>query len=514
MKFCIYSILLAAPSILAGCEQGKDTRPNVIVILADDLGYGDIGVYRNLFEKFEDGKPSAYLYTPHIDKLAQEGILFTRAYATGWCAPSRQALLSGKFANRTNAYSYPWIGNMMRQEGYVTGIFGKSHGEKQIEKTLENDSDLADFDDGLFFNGGMRSYYLGKDETMLGRINLSDTIFRFSDKDYLTDIFTDYAIDFIDRYADEEEPFFLYLPHLAPHSPLEGKPKDLKQLFPEVFGTMSDEEIRATANPRLNNVEMVNFHYEALVYALDRSIGEIRKKLTEKSIDENSVIIFTSDNGAIWGSNYPFSGHKWDGLEGGLRVPFIIWSSDIAKRGTSGTIYDGLVSIVDIASTILALAKDVNNYDYGDGLNILPFALGTIPPPEDRIYFWANNSDYNQLTGNTDFGLPINPGRLPQTVYIKENQKIIHWNTAGAEYMGAVFNQLPDVLESFNHRDLVAEKTPKINLFPESPEGKNLYKEMILFLKEQGSELVPYWSGSPAKIDQDLQWWYEKNSQR
>ncbi len=509
MKLSVYSLLLAVPNLLAGCEKGHDSRPNVIVILADDLGYGDIGVYRNLFEKIDDGKPSAYLYTPHIDKLAQEGILFTRAYATGWCAPSRQALLSGKFVNRANAYTYPWIGNLMRQEGYVTGIYGKSHGDKPIGKTLENDPDLADFDDGLFFNGGMRSYYPKQGEMMPGRMNLSDTIFTFSDKDYLTDIFTDYAVDFIDRCADKEKPFFLYLPHLAPHTPLEGKPQDLRQLFPEVFATMSDEEIRATANPRLDNVEMVNYHYKALVYALDRSIGEIRKKLTERNIEDNTVIILTSDNGAIRGSNYPFNGHKWDGLEGGLRVPFIIWSSEIAKGNRSGTIYDGLVSIVDIAPTILALAKDVNNIDLGDGLNIIPFATGNIPPPKGRIYFWANNSDYNHLTGNTDFGLPTRPERLPQTVYIKDNQKIIHWNTAAAEYMGAVCNELPNVLEIRNHLDLVAEKTPQVNIFPESPEGRDLYEEMILFLKEQGSGLVPYWSGSPVKIDRDLQWWYE-----
>lgn len=161
----ILSAIFASPAV--GVEP-----PNCVVILADDLGYGDIGAYRELYPG-GDNKPEAYRHTPHLDRLAGEGVRCTRASATGWCAPSRQALLSGLWVSRRGAYEQPWLGNRLRKAGYATCLVGKSHGAKPIRKTFGNlNRDSAEFDDGLFFNGGARGYYLEEGTTFPGRRGL------------------------------------------------------------------------------------------------------------------------------------------------------------------------------------------------------------------------------------------------------------------------------------------------------------------------------------------------------
>lgn len=128
------TVFLTLSSLLA---QESDTRPNLIVILADDMGVTDIGAFHELYPGATE-EQLAHRYTPNLDRLAKEGVRCTRAYAAAWCAPSRQMLLSGQWVNRRNAYDHPWIGSQLRQEGYVTGLVGKSHGGRPIAKTCSD----------------------------------------------------------------------------------------------------------------------------------------------------------------------------------------------------------------------------------------------------------------------------------------------------------------------------------------------------------------------------------------
>src|SRR5699024_2485386 len=136
------------------------------------------------------------------------------------------------------------------------GMFGKSHGQGPTQRAYGDTTESnAEFDDGLFFNGGMRTYYMESGETLPGRWGFESFVFRAEGGEYITDVFSEHAVNFIERHS--EEPFMLYVPYTAPHSPLEGKPEDLRSLFPSTFGDMTDEQIKNTANS--NDQQMRNY---------------------------------------------------------------------------------------------------------------------------------------------------------------------------------------------------------------------------------------------------------------
>lgn len=367
-KSCFLSIIATFIVDNISCKNIlKDKHPNFIVILADDLGYGDIGCFRNLYKDISPSDSSlSYKFTPNIDLLGNRGIMFTRAYSCPWSAPSRQMLLSGLWANRINAYEQPWLGKRLRDLGYITTMIGKSHGIKPTQKCVLNiDDETAEFEDGLFFNGGCRNAYLKEGEFFIGRKKFVPFKYIVNKGDYLTDVFSNNAISFIKEYAKCNRPFFLYLAHTSPHEPLQGKPSDLKKLFPEKYRGIPDEKIIDEWKRGKDNIE----HYAAMVYGIDRTIGDLVKILNETSQIDNTVIIFASDNGQHRGSSYPLDGHKWELREGGIRTPLIIWSKDIENN--KKRIFDGLVSLTDIVPTLTFLAGERNNKYITDGVNIL-----------------------------------------------------------------------------------------------------------------------------------------------
>lgn len=422
------SLLLAAAAFLATTPAFAE-KPNIIFIFADDMGIADIGAYRELYagEPADHPNPTdpgydgdlelqlAHQFTPNLDRLAHEGIRCTRAYSGAWCAPSRQVLLSGQWSSRRHAYDHPWIGAQLRSAGYVTGFFGKSHGAKATQKVFGNTNPrTAEFDDGLFFNAGARGFYMEAGETLPGRVGLKPFKFEAEADDYITDVFTDQAVQFIERHADQ--PFLLYLPYTAPHEPLHGKPEDLKKMFPGVFGSRSDASITAeVAGNKFRRVsdELKAYHYAAMVYNMDLGIGRILQTLERLDLDDNTLIIFATDNGAQWGTNYPLSGHKTETREGGIRVPFIVWSADIAASSASGSVYDGLVSLADVAPTLRSLAGMTERSYPTDGANMLPYWMGAKEPPIGRTYFWSNvswgGSLRTKLDGAHDFGTDRSP---------------------------------------------------------------------------------------------------------
>lgn len=486
--------------------ESRPAQPNFIIILADDLGYGDIGAFREL-QKGMDNKPEAYKHTPQLDKLAKEGVRFGRAYATGWCAPSRQVLLSGMWVGRKSARENPWLGNRLRKMGYTTGVVGKVHGDYPIQRCFENTDSLSkEFDDGFFFNGGARPSYLKKGDTFPVRVGSKSSAFVAEGGEHITDVFTNHAVDFIKR--NQHNPFMLYIAHTAPHSPLQGAPEDMRRLFPEQFGGLSDNEIRATATRKDDNTLMAA-HFAAMVYGLDRGLGKVIETLENYNLAENTIIIFTSDNGAIDGSNYPLDGHKWDGLEGGIRVPMIIWSKKLAESKASGTICDRMVSLADISPTVLTSAG-YSGHVQTDGINLISRLTSEENWPEKRRYLITNSCYTFQNTGALDFGFEYSKGQqLMQCVYITEQSKIISWNPNKTKNIGVVYRELPDITKERDVEVLMKEQTPKEGVVPKGGPGLDLFNEMVGVIKNSEGDVLQTWSCASQQELANYIWWWE-----
>lgn len=349
----LISVFISAPAF------AQTTPPNIIVILTDDLGYGDVGF-----------NGCADIPTPNIDSLAANGVLCTNGYASHpFCSPSRAGLLTGRYqqrfgfeANPENDPLNPLLGipaselllpQLLKPAGYVCGAIGKWH----LGTAINFHPLQRGFDSFFGFLGGGSQYFdaeLLRDET------------KVSESEYLTDAFTREAVAFINSHATQ--PFFLYLAYNAPHEPYEAAQNYLDRLS---YITDPDRRILA-----------------AMVLAIDDGVGSVLQALQTKNLLNNSLIFFLSDNGApqkSFVSNYPLRGYKLNTTEGGLRVPFAVqWNGQLPAH----TIYDAPVSAYDIAATAVAAAGLTlpADRDY-DGCNILPYLSGQQTAPE-RTLFW------------------------------------------------------------------------------------------------------------------------------
>lgn len=336
--------------------------PNIVVILADDLGYGDVG-----FNGCRD------IPTPNIDSLARNGIACSDAYATHpFCSPSRAGLLTGRYQQRFGHEHQPdLVGNVndpllglppnelllpqiLKPAGYVSGLIGKWH--------LGISSDLQPTTRGFdeFFG------FLGSDSHYYNAAVLRNTTSSI-ETSYLTDAFTREAVSFINSHASQ--PFFLLLAYNAPHSPYDQPP----QVYLDRVATIPDPT-RQT--------------YAAMVAAIDDGVGQVLQTLQSQNLLSNTLIFFLSDNGAPptgGGSNAPLRGFKMNVLEGGIRVPFAVqWKG----RLPAGLVYSQTISALDIVATAAAAAGISLPSDRSyDGLNVLPFLSGEQPSPS-RTLFW------------------------------------------------------------------------------------------------------------------------------
>jgi arylsulfatase A-like enzyme len=346
-------------------QPAAPAQPNIIVILADDLGYADLGC---------QGSPD--VKTPHIDSLAQNGARFTAGYVTvPQCAPSRTALLSGRYQNRLGLESneqgytpgltrdHQVISEYLKDAGYSTGMMGKwgvantpplHPPQRGFDETLWN------HDGNLYFPDTKSPY-----DVKLRRGNEVVALTEFS-----TDAFAGAAIDFIRRHRDR--PFFLYLPFINPHEPLEAKPEDLAR-----FAQEKDPTRRTLL---------------ALMANLDDNVGRILGALREGNLEENTLVVFLSDNGGCHpnpgnGSrNDPFRGTKSQMLEGGIRVPFLLqWK----KQVPAGVVYPHPVSALDVLPTALTAAGVALDPAWKlDGKDLVPYLNGQrTDRPHDTLYW-------------------------------------------------------------------------------------------------------------------------------
>jgi arylsulfatase A-like enzyme len=359
MRIALSLLLLAAVTAEAA-EPAK--KPNVIVIVGDDMGYADVG-----FHGCKD------IPTPHLDALAKSGVKFTNGYVTGpYCSPTRAGLLTGRYQTRFGHEFNPGNGanqglpltettlaDRMKAAGYRTALVGKWHlgnGERHPQK--------RGFDDFFGFLGGAHDYF--KPEGILRGNNPTN------EKAYLTDAFGREAVAFID--TNKAKPFFLYLAFNAVHTPMQADDPRLKK-----FAAIKDRQ-RQT--------------YAAMMSAMDDAIGTVMKKLADDKLTEETLVMFISDNGGPTmkgvtvnaSINSPLRGSKRTTLEGGIRVPFLIsWPGQLKANSTD----DRPVIQLDLYSTALAAAGITTEPEWKlEGVNLLPYLNGKeAGNPHDALYW-------------------------------------------------------------------------------------------------------------------------------
>ena len=420
----------------ASTTTNLERPPNIILIVADDLGYNDISTFGG-----------GIVQTPSIDRLAKEGAVFNQSYSgASTCAPSRAMMMTGRYPTRTGFEFTPTPAGMGKAVSFISGgmdnnlppgfydeemeanqppyqLKGLPPEEITIAETLKdsgyytahigkwhlgNDNGMAPheqgFDDSLLMTSGLYlpeddlnvvnakipfdpiDKFLWKAMTYSNSFNSGDGN-RFKPKGYLTDYWTDESINVIK--ANKNRPFFLYLAHWGPHTPLQA--------------TREDYEAVGDIRPHRKRV------YAAMVRAIDRSVGRVLDTLDQEGLADNTLVMFTSDNGGagyigIPEVNQPFRGWKITMFEGGLRVPMMIkWPSKI----TAGTVVDTPVAHIDVMPTLAAAAASQSKATEIDGVNILPLATSQGDQNWDReTLFWQNG--HYQVVRHGDWKLQVN----------------------------------------------------------------------------------------------------------
>lgn len=464
--------ILGLPTCLICLTQvvlARDFQPNIVVLLADDLGYGELGCQGN-----------SQIPTPHIDSIAAQGVRFTAGYVTGPnCSPSRAGLLTGKIPTRFG-YEFNPIGarnedmgtglppeehtiaEMLHDRGYTTGLIGKWHlgGSADYHPHRHGFDTFFGFThEGHYFlpppwkgavtmirrktlPGGGKGRWTGSDliySTHMGHnepdYDANNPIIKGGqpvvEEAYLTDAFTREAVSFIHRNRDK--PFFLLLSYNAVHSPLQGR-KDVM----DRFGYIEDIHRRIFA---------------AMLSNMDDSVGRVLGKLREEGLEENTMVFFLSDNGGptreLTSSNEPLRGEKGQMYEGALRVPYMVrWKGKIPE----GQIYSESVSSVDIFATAAAISG--NEYRGTiDGVDLLPYLNGEKEGRPHETLFWRQGS---------------------RTAIRKGDWKLLNMSRDTANPKWELYNLANDISET---RDVIAQEPAVATQLMELWEARNA--EMI-----------------------------------
>ena len=437
----MYRAALTAGAIVAitiGQAAGQDNsaKPNIVLIVGDDMGYHDIGVHG-----CED------IPTPHIDSLAKNGVRCTSGYVSGpYCSPTRAGLLTGRYQQRFGHEFNPGrdpsgdvglpltettLADRLKAAGYATGMVGKWHlGLDRKFHPLNRG-----FQEFYGFLGGARSYF-----PLAGAGNAGSVMLRgyepAAETEYTTDTFAREAVAFIDRH--QKEPFFLYLTFNAVHGPMHATAKYLDR-----FQDVADEKRRT---------------YCGMMSAMDDAIGQVLSKLDEANLTENTLVMFVSDNGGPQpvnaSSNAPLRGNKATTWEGGIRVPYLVqWKG----RLPAGKTYDQPVIQLDMHASALAAAGITTDAKL-DGVNLLPHLIGEKTSPPHEALYWR-------------FG--------PQTAIRMGNYKLV--KATGIE-QPQLFDLAADIGET---KDLSAEKPEKVKSLTERYEAWNATLEEPRWIASQ-----------------------------
>lgn len=496
------------------------SSPNIIVILTDDQGYADVGF-----------NGSTEIPTPNIDRIANEGVRFSRGYVThAVCGPSRAGLITGRYQNRFGFGRNPifapndsmqglplseeTLADVLGNVGYTSSIIGKWHlGAHPSLHPLERG-----FDEFFGFLAGGHRYF--PEELTLRdvsearqqwdgyRTQIMKNRGRVPIQEYLTDELSKEAVDFVNRNAGED-PFFLYLAYNAPHTPLQATEKYLKR-----FAHIEDEKRRT---------------YAAMISAVDDGVGWVFDALEEHDILHNTMIFFLSDNGGPThdnaSDNSPLRGAKGMFYEGGVRVPFaMMWP----ERIPAGVDYDHPISSLDIFATAISQAG-ADSRNKLDGVDLVPFLTGQIESKPHEALYWRNHDrdwtaavqgDYKLLNLTDDqeelYNLKNDIGEtnlLAQNAvseYDLISEKMNKWLSSlkKPQFLGLLQNNEYDRLHP-DRFEIVNPYEPDKTM-PEVPQGYSLiWSEEF---QNDGNLNEEYWNFEKGFLrNNELQWYQEDN---
>jgi arylsulfatase A-like enzyme len=369
-------------------------KPNIVFVMTDDLGYGELGCYGNTFNE-----------TPNLDRLAKSGIKFTQAYAAApICSPTRVSILTGQYPARVgitdflpaktnrwlNPSKYYTVNEALSAAGYRTAIVGKWHLDTDYE-TGKGSPKAHGFDEVI---GSETKYIADGDYSFpYDKINTFDT---GSTDEYLTDRQSAEASKFVER--NKNRPFFLYLTYYSVHTKLEA-PKDIvdkyKKKFDEKYGTGEAEKYFGEGNVRHESPHKDNPYLAAMLEKIDQGVGQLLETLKRNNLDKNTIFIFFSDNGGApnVGNNGVLRASKSWLYEGGIREPLLIsWPGKIKVDSQT----DAAVSSVDFYPTFLSIAGTKPKPEAKlDGINLVPLLTKSIQPEREALY-WHYPSETGQ----------------------------------------------------------------------------------------------------------------------
>ncbi len=412
----------ASTTVLTGAVPPK-LPPNIIFILADDLGWGDLSCY---------GRPD--YRTPNLDKLAAQGMRFTNAYsAAPVCTPTRVAFQTGRYPARLPVgleepitqrsqlgervktvgipLEHPTVSSLIKAQGYDTALVGKWHlGYLPYFGPLK-----AGYDEFFGIMSGAVDHFTHKD--MTSNLDFFEGEVPVERVGYITDLLTERAVEYIERL--HTRPFYLSLHHTSPHWPWEG-PGDLA-----ISKTLKGGYAGFTAGGSLKI-------YAEMMKNLDAGIGKVLDALRRSGQEKNTLVIFTSDNGGErFSYNWPFSGQKFDLREGGVRVPAIVrWPGSVKP----GRVTDQPVITMDWTATMIAAAGNKPDPNYPLDGEDLTGVLKGMKPIHDRTFFWRTYRQGGMRSGKWK--------------YIREEKNELLFDLSVDEHEQANFNDShPEILE-------------------------------------------------------------------
>ncbi|APU68150.1 sulfatase-like hydrolase/transferase [Christiangramia flava] len=400
--------LLGCKNSLTDAENiSSNSRPNIILIIADDAGWNDVGYH------------GSEIKTPNIDSLAINGIQLNHFYAYPTCSPSRASLLTGIPASRMGivapisgkseislADTIHTLPKVLKGEGYVTALLGKWH----LGLRPESGPGAYGFDYSYGFLHGQIDQYAHTYKN--GDSSWHENGSFIDEEGHVTDLLGKAAMKYIQQKSADSIPFFLQLAYSAPHIPLQ-EPEKWKEMYRDVI------------------LDSSRLDYAAAMTHMDHSIGEILKVIGETGIADNTIIIFMSDNGAqeSWypntqyngkygpnatlGSNYPFRGFKMSNYEGGIRVPAIVYWKNKLSPGTN----NNYISVIDIMPSILNVAGTNKNVPYVEGRNMW-----------NAIAENKNTNDFIYVRGHLQESIIKNSWKLIRTRYLNDSSELELYN--------------------------------------------------------------------------------------
>lgn len=444
-------------STLSANGQKKDSKPNIIFILCDDMGYGDLGCY---------GQP--FIRTPHIDAMASEGMRFTQAYAgSPVSAPSRASFMTGQHTGHCevrgnkeywgnspiimygNNKEYSVVGQhpydpdhvilpeIMKDNGYTTGMFGKWAGgyEGSCSTPDKRGIDeyygyICQFQAHLYYPNFLNRYSKALGDTGVVRIVMDENI-KYpmygpeyqKRSQYSADMIHEKAMEWLDQ-QDTKQPFFGIFTYTLPHAELVQPEDSILNEYKAKFDP--DKVYKGSKGSRYNAITHTHAQFAAMITRLDYYVGEVLKKLKEKGLDENTLVIFSSDNGpheeggadpTFFGRDGKLRGLKRQCHEGGIRIPFIArWPG----RVPAGEVSDHICAFYDLMPTFCEVAG-IKNYekkyrnkkketDYFDGISFAPTLLGKKKQKQHKFLYWEFDETDQIAVRMNDWKLIVKKG--------------------------------------------------------------------------------------------------------